>query len=200
MSRNDKVFESLAFSPIFNMIGAIADRLDINGVTVAMAINSFPEGEEDFPLPHVAIVTADDQEGVNKEVQDRVFGKIADIVNEVSARGDCDDEPFDAEVHPGVLFTIASDYRAYAYVILLIELPDDMSELGLDETELIMELADFINNELPRFGEYGELMPDEDQLSFECDPVVESVYGRLYEAGAIHAYDIDYEEEEEEEE
>ena len=197
MTRTDKVFNSLAGSVFLDVANKAADRIGIDGTAVAVAVNAFPEDEDDNPAPYIATTIYGNDCGLSKDREEQLFKRIGGIMEEVTQWGNI--EPFCVTKHPGLALTVESDYCNYAYMIIVIDLPPE-AKAEIDEVKLIAEIVEMINQEMPVFTDEDldeDPLLDDIQAEDESDPSVSRVYGILTDPEIIHSYfveDIDDEE------
>ena len=192
MSRKEDVFVSLAYSPFLETAVLIANRFKIPGVGVAVAVGEYPDEENDLTLPHVAMTVSGENLELHRDMQDRLFDRVGDIIQDMASY---DYEMFfDVNEHPGMLFSVESNQRKYAYILVVLEFPKDVGDVDLDETMLVRDVVSLINNELPYFTDKDEDDSSQYNKAFTCesDPVVRTVYGTLSNPAMIHSYTINY--------
>ncbi len=192
MSRREDVFVSLAYSPFLETAVLIAERFKTPGVGVAVAVGEYPDEENDETLPHIAMTISGEALELRQDMQDRLFGRVDDIIQDM-ARYDYE-MLFDVNEHPGMLLSIESNQRKYAYVLVVLEFPKDVEDVDLDETTLIRDVVSLINNELPYFSceDEDDSSQYDEAFTHESDPVVKTVYGTLSNPAMIHSYAINY--------
>ncbi len=194
MTKRDKVFDALAANAFIDVANLVADRLNLSGVTVAVAINVFPTEEDPSPSPHVAMTVRGKDSEITPDASNRLFDTISNITSEFLQN--CDDEtqvPFDIEKHPGLLLVAGTDCEGYAYAIIVVDLPDGVCCVEVDETALIADIVAVINEEVPLFN-FDERLNEPDG-TLESNPAVVYVYGVLADSCSAHDYSINYKEE-----
>ena len=191
MTRTDKVFNGLAGSVFLDVAKKVADRIGIDDTAVAVAVNAFPEDEDDNPAPYIATTIYGNDCELSKEREEQMFKRIGGIMEEITQWGNI--EPFCVTKHPGLALTVESDYCNYAYMIIIIDLPPE-AKAKVDEVGLIAEIIEMINREMPVFTDEDL---DENPLLYdiqaenESGPSVSRVYGILTDPEMVHSYFVE---------
>ena len=85
MTRTDKVFNGLAGSVFLDVAKKVADRIGIDDTAIAVAVNAFPEDEDDNPAPYIATTIYGNDCELSKEREEqkksRTFHLSLDIIH-----------------------------------------------------------------------------------------------------------------------
>ena len=178
MSRAETVFDRLS-GKVFSIANNVTSYIGINGATAAVAVNAFPETPEKPLFPYAAINVRSNGRELESELEERLLNRVHEVIHIIS-RGE-ENEPFDAIERSGLILTIESNCRRYAYVILAIELPPEVGHIEIDEVSLIRDIVQGINEGMPHFS-------NKDGKDLESDPVVKKIYGTIIDSRKIHSY------------
>ena len=186
MNKTSIIFRRIAGKLFIDIANYVADYIGIDGVATAVAVNTFPEPSEYTPSPYIAMTIRGKGYEIGVDLEDRLFERINAIIYDLM-QGE-GDELFCVGEHPGLVLTVESNTRDYAYIIIAIELPPEVKHAEIDEMSLMTDIVNMINDEMPKF-------PYDEQSEPESDPAVGEIYGIFVDPQTIHSYSFNAEDE-----